>query len=74
MLPPSSQKVVDYWWPVVEAYTKIQMAKNLPRTTLIETMASYLETKTFLVRERKEVMLKVMELINAVDSSGKITS
>ena len=64
MLPEKSQKVVDYWWPVVEAYTKIQMAKNLPRPTLIETMTSYLETKTFLVRERKAVMLKIMELIN----------
>lgn len=64
MLPEKSQKVVDYWWPVVETYTKIQMAKNLPRPKLIEVMNNYLETKTFLVRERKAVMLKVMELIN----------
>jgi hypothetical protein len=74
MLPEKSQKVVDYWWPVVEAYTKIQMEKNLPRAKLLEVMTSYLETKTFLVRERKATMLKVMELINAVDSGGKITS
>ena len=64
MLPEKSQKVVDYWWPVVEAYTKIQMEKNLPRAKLIEVMTNYLETKTFLVRERKATMLKVMELIN----------
>lgn len=69
MLPEKSQKVVDYWWPVIEGYTKIQMAKGLPRSTLIEVMNSYLDTKTFLVRERKATMLKVMELINAMDSS-----
>ena len=61
MLPPSSQKVVDYWWPVVKAYAEIQLKKGLTLHNFIVAMEGYMETKTFLVRERKEMMKKVMQ-------------
>ena len=62
MLPASSQKVVDYWWPVVKAYAEIQLAKGMAHHNFIVAMEGYMQTKTFLVRERKEMMKKVQEL------------
>ena len=62
MLPQSSQKVVDYWWPVVKGYAEIQLAKGLTLHNFIVAMEGYMETKTFLVRERREMMLRVLKL------------
>lgn len=63
-LPESSQKEVDYHWPVVMHYALIQVAKELSNDEVMEIMRDYLANKTFLVRERKALMEKVEELLN----------
>ena len=64
MLPASSQKVVDYNWPVVEHYAQIQVNKGFSKDKVLETMQDYLANKPFLVRERKALFAKVESLLN----------
>lgn len=62
MLPASSQKVVDYNWPVIFHYAEIQVNKGYSTEKVLEVMQDYLANKPFLVRERKALYEKVKEL------------
>ncbi len=61
-LPASSQKVIEYNWPVIGYYAQLQVNKGLTKEELLKVMQEYLDNKTFLVREKKEFLRRVGEL------------
>lgn len=63
-LPESSQKIVDYNWPIVKWYAYIQIAKDLTDEQFIAVMTDYLANKSFLVRERKALLEMSKELLH----------
>ena len=58
-----TKDVIAYNWPVVEWYAKIQLGKGLSKPEVMVIMKDYLDTKTFLVREKKEFLRKLEEVL-----------
>lgn len=64
MLPEKSQKVVDFNWPVVQAYAAIMREKIRTNHGFVKTIEDYLAVKPLLVRERKELLaLTIKEFV-----------
>ncbi len=65
-LPESSMKVINYHWPVVEAFTYLKVAEELHDEAVKAIMKDYLANKNFLVREQKALMQRIEALLENV--------